>query len=146
MCLEQFPVLQDDDVAVVTLPAEVDVCTSDLLREVLLAVIDKHAAVLIVDMSATVFCDSAALSAMIVAHRQAGTAGIRLRLVVAAPAVRRVLSITGVDQLISLYPTLAAARAGSESAPEPAGAADPPPAIRDTEPGDRETRDRAATA
>ncbi len=119
MCLEQFPVLRDDDVAVVTLPAEVDISTSDLLREVLLAAIDGGPAVLIVDMSATEFCDSAALSAIIVAHRQAATAGARLRLVATAPAVLRVLSITGVGQLISLYPTLAAARAGSEPAPEP---------------------------
>jgi anti-sigma B factor antagonist len=116
--LEPFPVLRDDDVAVVTLPAEVDISTSDLLRGVLLAAIDGGPAVLIVDMSATVFCDSAGLSALIVAHRQAGTAGTRLRLVATEPAVLRILSITGVDRLISLYPTLAAARAGSEPAPE----------------------------
>jgi anti-sigma B factor antagonist len=118
VCLEPFPVHRDGDVAVVTLPAEVDIATSDLLREVLLAAIDGGAAVLIVDMSATEFCDSAALSAIIVAHRQAGTAGRRLRLVATGPAVLRVLSITGVDKIISLYPTQAQARAGSEPAPE----------------------------
>jgi anti-sigma B factor antagonist len=123
VCLEHFPAERVGDLAIVTLPAEVDISSADLLREDLLAVIDHGAAVLIVDLSGTRFCDSAALSALIVVHRQAAAVGARLRLVVGSAAVLRVMSVTGVDQLFDLYPSLADAHAGRperepESVPE----------------------------
>lgn len=122
MCSERFPVERTDDLAVVVLPAEVDISTSDLLREELIAVLDQGVTVLIVDMSMTTFCDSAALSALITAHRHAGAATGQLRLVAVSAGVLRVMKLTGLDRLISLYPTLAAARVGgAEQVPGAAG-------------------------
>jgi anti-sigma B factor antagonist len=112
VCPERFPVERFDDLAVIVLPAEVDISTADLLRDDLVAVVDQGVTVLIVDMSMTTFCDSAALSALISAHRHADAAVAELRLVAVSAGVLRVMKLTGLDRLISLYPTLAAARAG----------------------------------
>jgi anti-anti-sigma factor len=114
MCL--YPVERAGDLAVVTLPAEVDISTADQLRDELLAVIDEGVAVLVVDMSATTFCDSAALSALIIAHKRAAAAAAELRLVAVTAGVLRVMKLTGVDRLISTYATLAAAQAGRAEA------------------------------
>ena len=93
--------------AVVTLPAEIDAVNASTVRQALLAGARHDAAVLIIDMSRTTFCDSAGLKAIIAAHTQATQAGTQLRLV--ATAVLRIITIVGIDQLIPVYPTLEAA-------------------------------------
>jgi anti-anti-sigma factor len=67
--------------------------------------------VLIIDMSGTTFCDSAGVQVIIDTYNRVTAARIRLRLV--ATAVMRVLTLTGVDQLMPIYPTLEAALAGA---------------------------------
>jgi len=66
--------------------------------------------------------------------RQANASGAGLRVAAAAPAVTRVLAITGVDRLIEIYPSVAAALAspgndaagqGHAARPGAAGQADP---------------------
>ena len=78
-------------VAVVTLPAEIDVTIADAVRDELLAVLDQGATLLIADLSKTEFCDSAGVSALVRTYRRAGTSGSAMRLVVSTPAVQRVL-------------------------------------------------------
>jgi anti-sigma B factor antagonist len=94
---------------VVTVPAEVDVTNAGQIRQALLAAASHDVAVLIIDMSATTFCDSAGVHAIIAAHKQAAAAGTELRLV--ATAVLRILTLVGIDQLIPIYPTVEAALA-----------------------------------
>ena len=56
--------------------------------------------------------DQAALSgadAVVRAYQRATASGTQLRLVVTAQIVRRLLNITGLDRLISIYPSLEAA-------------------------------------
>jgi anti-sigma B factor antagonist len=105
-------------VAVMTLPGEVDVSNADQIREDLFAVMAQDASLVIADMSATTFCDSAGVTALVRAARKANASGTRLRLATSTPAVTRVLAITGVDQLIEIYPSVAAAMAdpGTEAA------------------------------
>jgi len=110
---ERFPVLWIGQVAVVTLPEEIDVTIADTVQEELLAVMDAGAALLVADMSTTNFCDSAGVSALVRAFRRASASGNSMRLVVGTPAVRRVLSITGVDRLMDTFPSVAASLAGS---------------------------------
>jgi anti-sigma B factor antagonist len=93
--------------AVITMPAEIDAATADEARLALLAAVSSGAAILVIDMSRTTFCDSAGLKAIIAAHTQATKAGTQLRLV--ATAVLRIITIVGIDQLIPVYPTLEAA-------------------------------------
>jgi anti-sigma B factor antagonist len=118
----RYPVLWIGQVAVITLPGEIDVTIADSVREELLAILDRGATLLIADLSKTEFCDSAGLSALVQTYRRAGPSGSPLRLVVTTPAVQRVLSITGVDRLVDVFPSVAASLAG---APGPAGQVHP---------------------
>jgi anti-sigma B factor antagonist len=109
---ERYPVLWIGQVAVVTLPVEIDVTNADLVYDNLLSAVNQGAALLIADMSATNFCDSAGVSALVRMFRRASTGTSAMRLVVSTPAVQRVLSITGVDRLVDVYPSVAASLAG----------------------------------
>ena len=99
-------------VAVVTLPEEIDVTNSDTVLDELLAALNQGAILLIADMSRTNFCDSSGVSAIVRVFRQATASGSGLRLVVGTPAVQRVLSITGVDRLMDVFPGVAASLSG----------------------------------
>jgi len=107
-------------VAVVTLPPEVDVSNAGQIRQDLASVLAQDASLVIVDMSATTFCDSAGVRALVRASREANASGAGLRVAAGATAVTRVLAITGVDRLIEIYPSVAAAMAdpGNETAHE----------------------------
>jgi anti-sigma B factor antagonist len=109
---ERYPVLWIGQVAVVTLPVEIDVTNADAVRDDLLSVMSQGATLLIADMSATNFCDSAGVSALVRTFRQANTGTSAMRLVVSTPAVQRVLSITEVDRLVDVYPSVTASLAG----------------------------------
>jgi len=106
-----FPVQWSGRQAVVTLPEHIDVTNVAQLREQLLWLINRGAAVLIADMTATASCDHAVANAIARAYQRAVVSGTQLRLVVTAPVVRRVLGIEGLDRLVSIYPTLDAATA-----------------------------------
>src|ERR1700745_4508248 len=77
---ERYPVLWIGQVSVVTLPAEIDVTNADTTREELLAVLNQGAAMLVADMSKTVFCDSSGVSALVRAFRHATTSGAAIPL------------------------------------------------------------------
>jgi anti-anti-sigma factor len=112
--------------AVVTLPECIDRSNADQVREQLLLVINRGAVTLIADLAATVSCDYSGADALARAGRRAAASGTDLRLVVIADVVRRVLSLSGLDRLISIYPTLeAAVTAGAECRETPG---DPAPA------------------
>lgn len=110
------PVQWLDQVAVATVPVEIDISNADKVRDDLLLVVKQGPAAMIVDMSRTTFCDSAGVNALVRVYQQALAAGAPLRLVLAAPAVQRVLSITGVDRLIGTFPTVSAALADQDVA------------------------------
>jgi anti-sigma B factor antagonist len=106
---ERSPVLWVGRTAVISVPPEIDMTNADQVRDDLLSVLNRGPATLIVDMGGTTFCNSSGVNAMIRAHRRATACESHMRLVVTAPAVRRVLSITGLDHLIEVYPSVAAA-------------------------------------
>jgi len=114
----RYPVLWIGQVAVVTLPEEIDVTIADTVQEELLAVMNAGAALLIADMSKTTFCDSAGVSALVRVFRRASAGGNSMRLVIGTPAVQRVLSITGVDRLVDTFPSVAASLAGPYDQPD----------------------------
>ena len=117
---ERYPVLWIGLVSVVTLPTEIDVTNADATRDELLAVLNQGATLLVADMSKTDFCDSSGVSALVRAFSHAATSGAAIRLVVSTPAVQRVLSITGVDRLVDVYPSVAASLAGPSGQANPA--------------------------
>jgi anti-sigma B factor antagonist len=104
---------QHDEQVVITLPEEIDVTNSPRLRETLLAVISRRPVLLVADMTATTFCDSSGMGAIVAAYRQAVALGADMRLVIAHPAARRVFELNGIDTVISIYPDLPAALSGT---------------------------------
>lgn len=111
MLKDIYPVRWAGKQAVVTLPEDIDLSNADQIREQLLTVINRGAAVLISDMTATISCDYVGADAMIRAYQRAVISGTDLRLVVTSQIVRRVLSYKGLDRLVSIYPSLEAAQA-----------------------------------
>ena len=106
---ERYPVLWVGQAAVISVPVEVDVTNADEILKCLLSAISNGARVLVVDMTATTFCDCAGVHAMVTCWKQAAAQGISLRLAVGAPAVVLVLGFTGAGRLIDICPTVAAA-------------------------------------
>jgi anti-sigma B factor antagonist len=110
----RYPVRWTGQQAAVTLPQHIDTSNASQIREQLLWIINRGAAVLIADLTRTLSCDYSGADALARAQHRAVANGTELRLVVTADAVRRVLTLNGFDRLIAVYPDLdAAAAAGA---------------------------------
>ena len=94
---------------IVTLPAEIDITNADRVSQQLRTALAPGVSVLIADMSRTLYCDSSGIRHLLVAHDLAAASQVELRVAVESPAVLRVLQMTGVDQVLSIYPSLQAA-------------------------------------
>jgi anti-sigma B factor antagonist len=136
---EHYPVLWTGQSAVVSLPAEMDITNADQIREDLLSVLNRGAVLLIADLSKTTFCDSAGVGALARTFRRAEASQSEMRLVVITRGVQRVLSLTGVDRLLDIYPSVSAALAGPRRAKMrgPSGNAETGGGVAVTLPGGR---------
>jgi anti-anti-sigma factor len=104
--------------AAVTLPSEIDLTNASEVHDALTRARESGTAVVVADATETTFCDCAGVRALIRAHRRATAAGTDLRVAAAtSPAVRRILELTGADQVLDTYPTLSAALDGPARAP-----------------------------
>ena len=136
MCARSFDPTADRDLrcpvqwtgqqAVVTLPQHIDISNVGQIREQLLWIINRGAAVLIADLTGTVSCDYSGADALARAQHRAVANGTELRLAVTAHAVRRVLTLNGFDRLVAIYPDLDAAAAGTGRREQRARTADDP--------------------
>jgi anti-sigma B factor antagonist len=117
MFREHYPVLWSGQTAVVSLPEEIDITNADQVREDLLSLLNQGAVLLIADLSKTTFCDSAGVSALARTFRRAEASQSEMRLVVSTRSVQRVLSLTGVDRLLNIYPSVSASLAGRRGSP-----------------------------
>ena len=111
--------------AVVPLPAEIDAANVGLVDAAMASALASRPAVLIADGTQTAFCDSSGIAALVHAHRQAAAAGAQLRVVVVGSPVRRILELIGADQLLLVYPSLAAAQTDGSHPPASPAAAGP---------------------
>ena len=117
-------------VPVVTPPAEIDLTTADRFRLVLLEAAAHGDATVVVDMTHTKFCDSAGLSVLARAHKQALEEGGELRLVIpAGGAVFRVFTLTSLHRFIPRFASL------QEALPQRPAAAPIPPSRPRPSPG-----------
>jgi anti-anti-sigma factor len=107
--LDNFPVEWAYPLAIVKLPAEVDMSNAEQVRDTLLAVLNQGISTLVIDMTQTSYCAAAGVSAVARAYQRARASGAAIRVAAPAPIVRRVLAIGRVDRLIPVYPTLAEA-------------------------------------
>ena len=117
--------------AVVRLPDHIDLSNAGSIGEELLALINRGAVVLIVDMAATASCDYVGAEALVRACKRAVASGAQLRLVVPAEVVRRVLSLSGLDRLVWVYPSREAAIAAGVPEEQAAAGAGLPQASQD---------------
>ena len=112
-----FPVQVVGGVPVVAAPEEIDITNAAGLRAALLEAAAHRNGTLVVDMSRTQFCDSAGINVLVRAHKRAQAEGDEVLLVIAGPAVLRILAVTGIDRLIPTFPSLAAALAQTAAVP-----------------------------
>jgi anti-anti-sigma factor len=97
--------------AVVVLPDEIDFLNADSVGERLAAAIVPGVAVVIADLTVTVFCDCAGVRGLLLAGRRASAVHAELRLVVRAGAVLRILELFGADQVLPVYSDISTALA-----------------------------------
>jgi anti-anti-sigma factor len=126
-----YPVRWAGQQAVVTLPEYIGASDSGPIREQLLDLINRGAAVLIADMTGTLSCDHRGADALLRAYQRAAASGGQLRVAVTAPAVRRILDASGLDGLslrtggqcrrdARCHPAAGPARQGEGRSPGPA--------------------------
>jgi anti-sigma B factor antagonist len=122
-----FPVELVDGVPVVAAPEEIDITNAAGLRAALLQAAAPGNGTLVVDMSRTQFCDSAALNVLVRAHKRAQAEGSEVLLVITDVTVLRIFAVTGIDHLIPHFPSLeeALAQTPAVSGPPPSPAAAP---------------------
>jgi phosphoserine phosphatase RsbU/P len=89
--------------AIVTMPAEIDITNASGVTDLLAAVAGESPEVITVDMTATVFCDSAGVSALARAYELAAASGSELRLALGGSPSARVIQLIGLDQIVPLY-------------------------------------------
>ena len=114
-----YPVRWTGRQALVALPEHIDVSNAGQIRDELLAVINRGAEALIVDMTATLSCDHAGADAVARVSQRAVVSRTELRLVVTSGVVLSMLGMTGVGRLVPVYPSVEsalAARSPTESA------------------------------
>ncbi len=110
--------------AVVSLPEEIDLANASDVHAGLLDVTKQDAQLITADLTGTMFCDSAGIHVITRVHQEAGARGGELRLAVGDSPVARILELTGLDQIIRVFPgvqqSLDTPRAQPDGAPGPA--------------------------
>jgi anti-anti-sigma factor len=101
---------------VVVAPCEIDIGNAADLRAALLRAVATGHAAITVDLSATDFCDSAALTVLVRARRLALAEGREFQLVISTPQVRQILAVTGLDRWFPCFRTRGDAAGGTSSA------------------------------
>lgn len=94
---------------VVRLPDEIDMVNAERVGEELCSAFTRGAAVVIADLTSTVFCDCAGARQFVLAHNYADARDAQIRFVIPGRHMLRALTLTGLDQLLSIYPSLDAA-------------------------------------
>jgi anti-sigma B factor antagonist len=122
-CRTRVTAVPASQTAVVPLPAEIDAVSVGLVEAALASALASRPAVLVADGTETTFCDFSGIAALIRTHHQAAATGAQLRTVIATSPVRRILELTGADQVLLVYPSLPDAQADRPHPPAPPSAA-----------------------
>ena len=95
------PIVMIGGVPVVEAPQEIDVANAKPFREILVQAACRGHAPAVVNMTATRFCDSSGVKALLSAQERAVAEGGELLLVIPPGApLFRIFAITGIDRLI----------------------------------------------
>jgi anti-anti-sigma factor len=99
---------EHDQAIVVEVCGALDLLTAPRLRETMLTVLTQRPVLLVIDLSAVNFLSSAGMSVLVETQYLAGHQ-VRLHVVAAGATTLRPLQVTGLNQLLTLYPTREAA-------------------------------------
>src|SRR3954468_21825583 len=111
----------------VGMPEEIDASNSDRVREQLLAVLNEGTGPVVIDLTATLFCDSTALKALVRARTRAVAADRRLYAAVPPRgSVRRIFELTAISRLLPVHDDVDSAIAAAVGATDDAEPAQPP--------------------
>ncbi len=97
---------QRDQLIILTVHGSIDLLTGPQLGAAVLEAVSEQPRGLIVDLTATDFLASSGIAALLAAHAAVTPAG-RFGVVGGHPAITRPLRLTGLDDTLDLYPTLA---------------------------------------
>ena len=111
-------VTTDRGLAIVTPLVPVDAGNVQRFWEALVSVSQDHS-IIVVDLTALAACDWHAFSALIMALKYTDVTGGEVRVVAGSPAVRQVLTDTGMDRLFAIFDRLADAMPQREPPLEP---------------------------
>jgi anti-sigma B factor antagonist len=96
------------------MPPELDVTNIDQARQEVHEAISSGAAVVIIDLIQTTYCDSSAISGLLRTIQAAAAARVQVRFAIPpGGAVMRIIQLTGMDKLMTVYPAVALARSAS---------------------------------
>ncbi len=101
-----------DAATVLAVQGDIDISTAPALSEALAALTSAPGAQLIVDLDGVGFLDSAALAALVGANKDVLAAGGSLAVVCPKEQLLRIFTITKLDAVLSVYPSLEKALAG----------------------------------
>jgi anti-sigma B factor antagonist len=106
-----------DDVVLGRIEGEVDMSNADALATRLLGLLTNQSVALVVDLSPTTYLDSSGIRLLFGLADDLRRRQQQLHVVLPEDSpIRRVLTLTGVDQAIPTHPTAAAALAAASSA------------------------------
>jgi anti-anti-sigma factor len=92
-------------IEIVSMPAELDLTTSEGVVEQGYAAIARSARLLLLDLTGLSFCDARGLSAFVRIANQADAAGCRFGLIAPRPPVAKILRISGLDSRLPVFAT-----------------------------------------
>jgi anti-anti-sigma factor len=110
---------EHDGYVIAALRGALDIASAPALHEQLLSLLRPAASRLIIDLSAVEHADASGLAVLAGSGHRAGLLGGSPRLAAPSPAVARVLSVTGLNQHLDIFPTVQAA-CSSPRSPMPA--------------------------
>jgi anti-anti-sigma factor len=91
---------------ILTVQGELDLATADSLYRRARAAINRHARLLLLDLTGVSFCDARGLSAFVRIANDADAAGCRYGLIAPRPNVARILRITGLDSRLHVFTSI----------------------------------------
>ncbi|MFF3006764.1 STAS domain-containing protein [Kitasatospora sp. NPDC057940] len=103
--------------SVVCLEGEVDLGQRGLLQDALACALENGLQRLVVDLSRLVFCDCTGLNALLQTRLDAHACGIELVLAAPLPQTRRLLEISGTNEVFTIRPSVRAALPSAGAVP-----------------------------
>jgi len=102
----EWTVEPGDRSTVVHVSGEIDLMTQEDFDQAVRAGLDTGSPMVILDLGEVTFLSSIGLRTLVQAHAETEGTGRVLRVVDGSEIVRRIMKVTGLEQLLALYPTV----------------------------------------